>query len=347
MLTFDSRNTRVFSTAPAGTVRLALMSCKFPRASRAVQALFLLLGLVSTEGRTALIETRSFDATLERRSTSGRILLLESSGPMPGRGQLVLLRGAGGPLVAIRTRKVYEAGRFAGQIVREYDVSSLEDGSTYRAILKVRDLIVDTEDLPVRPPEDLDIELDRDRFSSRLSADEELELRSLVLEETDDYEEESSMLSYRLSLVRLPGFSEGFIFPAASGVRWSQTILHPLLLNARWQDSLGVDLSVAYTQLSGYTPPGTDRFALMPTSLYGRYTVYPSASLSFHAYVGIQSTIVLGASGDEPELSDAITLLTYSQPAVGAGISIEVGPQWWLVFDGGTDQFGMSVGIKF
>ncbi|NDD92505.1 hypothetical protein EBZ37_10510, partial [bacterium] len=75
------------------------------------------------------IEARTFEAKLERRSSSGKIFLMKSSGPLPGVGQLVLLKTEEGPAVALKTRKLYSDLEFAGQVVKTYAPDApIEDG---------------------------------------------------------------------------------------------------------------------------------------------------------------------------------------------------------------------------
>jgi hypothetical protein len=293
------------------------------------------------------IEAKTFKADLERKSTSGKVLLMKSSGPLPGVGQLVLLRDDSGPVVALRTRKLYAERQFAGQIVKEYgEAPVLTAGQTYAASIKIRDLVLDEEDISELPPQDLDLELDRGR-NAVLSEEEELELRSLVVEEIADYEQERSYLAYRLSLIRLPAYEKGFLFPAASGFRYSHTLIHPFLFSGRVQDALGFDLSLMFTKLNEYTPAGGDAFALLPMTFAGKYTVYPSEGFGVTGYLGFFRSNVIASKGQDPEYSEALFLLSYVQPIVGVGLSFEVGPQWWLQFELGSDQLGANLGVRF
>ncbi len=272
---------------------------------------------------------------------------MKSSGPLPGVGQLVLLRDESGPVVALRTRRLYADRQFAGQIVKEYaEAPSLPAGQSFTASIKIRDLILDEEDRAALPPQDLDIELDRGR-SAVLTEEEELELRSLVVEEIADFEQERSYLAYRLSLVRLPGYEQGFIFPAASGLRYSYTLIHPFLLSGRIQDALGFDFSLMFTKLNDYTPAGGDSFALLPMTFSGKYTFYPSEGFGVTGYLGLFRSNVIASKGQDPEYSEALFLLTYVQPIFGIGLSFEIGPQWWLQLELGSDQLGANLGLKF
>lgn len=295
------------------------------------------------------IEARIFKATFERRSSSGKILLLQSSGPLPAAGQLVLLRGESGPLLAVRTRQLYADRRFSGQVVRTYDETTpLEEGKRYVALIKLRDLELDEEDIAALPPDDLDLELDRGRLAGTLTRDEEIELQSLVLEEVEDYEQERSLISYRIAILPLPSFDSGTIFPAASGVRYAYTLIHPFLFSGKGlQDAISVEATLLYTKLNDYTPSGGDAFALLPFLFAGRYTLYPHAGFGVSAYGGILSVSTLASKGPEPEYSQALEQLAARGAFLGLGLSFEVGPQWWLQLDLGTDQVGAGLGLKF
>jgi hypothetical protein len=275
------------------------------------------------------------------------VLLMKSAGPLPGTGQIVLLRDESGPVAALRTRRVYVDRQFAGQIVKTYGENPLEAESRFTAAIKIRDLLLDEEDIAALPPDDLDLELDRARLVEGLSPAEEIELTSLMVEEIGDYEQERSFLAYRLSIMRLPAFSEGFIFPAASGLRFSQTLLHPLLFSGKRQDALGFDLSLMYTRLNDYTTVGGDAFVLLPMTLAGKYTFYPHEGFGITGYLGIFRSSVIASKGEDPEYSDALSLLTYSQPIIGVGLTFAVGPQWCLQVEIGTDQLGANLGLKF
>lgn len=268
---------------------------------------------------------------------------------MPAKGQLVLLQDDQGPIAALRTRAVYKGYRFAGQVVRDYGKSPpFEIGSTYRAKFKVRDFeITDDEAQPV-PPDDLDVELDRSRFADALSPTEELELNSLMIEEVDDYEQESSLLAYRVSIMRMPKFDKGWVFPAGTGLRFSQTVAHPIFLDKkRYQDALSLDINLQFTRLIEYTALGGDSFLMMPITFAGRYTLYTSSSFGFFVYAGATRNTVISSAGEEPDLSVARNLLSYQMTVAGLGLAIEIGPQWWLYLDLGTDQAGANLGIKF
>lgn len=273
---------------------------------------------------------------------------MKSVGPLPGVGQIVLLRNDSGPVAALRTRRVYAERQFAGQVVKTYGESPvLESGSTFTAAIKIRDLLLDDEDITAMPPDDLDLELDRARHADVLSHEEESELQSLMVEEVGDYEQERFFLAYRLSIMRLPAFSEGFLFPAASGLRFSQTLLHPLLFSGRVQDALGFDLTLMYTRLNDYTAVGGDAFVLLPMTFAAKYTFYPHEGFGITGYLGIFRSSVIASKGEDPEYSEALSLLTYSQPIAGVGLTFEVGPQWCLQFEIGTDQLGANLGLKF
>jgi len=275
---------------------------------------------------------------------------MKSSGPLPGVGQLVLLKTEEGPAVALKTRKLYSDLEFAGQVVKTYAPDApIEDGRSYTAILKIRDLEVDPSKIRGRPPGNLDDEA----LSDSLSADEELELQSLVIEEINDFEQERSLLAFRIGLLILPGYSEGYIFPAASGIRVSQTLVHPFLLRSkRFQDSVGVDVSVMFSKLAGYATAedatvSTDSFSLLPVTVTGRYGVYLTPTFNLYGYAGLMRTFIISSSGEEPEYSQALTLLDAYSAAVGIGVSVEIGPQWVLQFEAGSSQIGTNIGLKF
>lgn len=253
-----------------------------------VQALFLIF--IGSSPALALppIHARSFRVELERKSTSGKVLLLKSSGHVPAKGQIVLLYDDVGPIVVLRARALYQEHRFAAQIIRDYSRNpEFKIGSTYRAKLKVRDIEITDEEAQPIPPNDLDVEFDPSRFNDRLSPNEEIELDSLIVEEIDDYEQESSLLAYRISILRMPGFEKGWIFPAATGIRLSQTVAHPIFLEKKKiQDALSIDLNLQFTRLIDYTSLGGDSFTMMPITLSGRYTLYTSSSFCFFGYAG-------------------------------------------------------------
>jgi hypothetical protein len=137
------------------------------------------------------------------------------------------------------------------------------------------------------------------------------------------------------------------LFPAASGFRYSHTLIHPFLFSGRVQDALGFDLSLMFTKLNEYTPAGGDAFALLPMTFAGKYTVYPSEGFGVTGYLGFFRSNVIASKGQDPEYSEALFLLSYVQPIVGVGLSFEVGPQWWLQFELGSDQLGANLGVRF
>ncbi|MBU6374810.1 MAG: hypothetical protein KGQ59_02335 [Bdellovibrionales bacterium] len=324
-----------------------LSRCRWPLAA-------LLLFLAGVQQALALppIEARSFEAKLVRRSTSGKVFLMRSAGQVPEQDQLVLIKNDGGPLVALKVRKIYKDSEFAGQVVRSYGPDeSLVNGESYLALIKIRDLDLqasDTEDdaaATAEPPENLD----QERGSAFLTSEEELELQSLVIEEVTNFEQELSLIAFRVGLVILPGYESGIISPAASGIRFSQTLMHPIKFNSsRFQDSAGVDFSLMFTKLSGYTPSDNgDSFALAPVTLAGRYGVFLNPLMSVYGYAGLMKTFVISSSGDEPAYSEALALLSSFSIAIGVGASIEIGPQWVLQFEAGTNQLGINMGLKF
>ena len=268
---------------------------------------------------------------------------------MPGDGQIVLLKTPDGPLVALRTRKLYSEQRFAGQVVRDFSPDAvITTGASYTAMLKIRDLIIDPSEITEAPPNDLDIELDRGRFADKLTSSEELELRSLMFDEVEDYEQERSFLGFRLAVVRLPAYSDGYLFLAASGLRFSQTLIHPLLFySKKAQDSLGFDVTGVFTKVNDYTPSQGDSFSLLPLTISGRYSVFLSQSLQIYGYAGVMRTFILSSIGDGAEYLLALDQLETRSQLIGVGLSVELGPQWLMQFELGTDQAGINMGLKF
>jgi hypothetical protein len=295
------------------------------------------------------IEAQAFAVTIEKKSTTGRVLLLQSDGQVPLEGQLVLLKDPESRRVALRTRKLFTDQRFAAQIVREYEPGpTLAIGDRLQAIIKLRDLDLEEPKVTAVPPDDLDLILDQRR--NILSPDEELELKSLAVDEIEERERERSGLFYRLAAIRLPGFEQGGLYSLGSGIRFSKTIAYPLFFySSGMQDSAALDATVLFTALSGYTPAqdDNDAFSLLPLNVAAKYTLYPTDGFGVFGYLGLTKTLIIASKGEEPEYSEAITRLSFMQPAFGVGASIEIGPQWWAQLELGTDQIGLNLGIKF
>jgi len=87
------------------------------------------------------IEATTFPVTVERRSLSGHVYLLSTSGDIPDVGRLILVKKDSTPIMAFRVLKRYQDKKqFAAKWLRRYnDVKQLEAAQDYTAIEKVSD----------------------------------------------------------------------------------------------------------------------------------------------------------------------------------------------------------------
>lgn len=321
------------------------------------------------EGPLPEIEVRALTLSVEKKSTSGRVILFSTTDPAPELQQLIMIKSESGPRMALRVIQRYDdPSRFAAQSVRSYDPDFLPAvGESHRAILKIRDIQSEAEpgaapgdEQPAAAPESqLEPQTESApqgagptpaeiKSAQDLTEAEERELKSLAYEEPPNHEPEKLAFGGHFALLRLPRFDSGALYASAAGLRYSQTVRHPLYFPGRkLQDSVSIDFSLLASKILDYSDVAGDSYTLIPMMLSGRYNWLFSENLGAFGYAGLVKPWVLSYSGDEPSASVAAEVLGSIQLAFGVGIFYQVGPQWFIRLDLGIEQVGAGLSLKF
>jgi len=95
----------------------------------------------SSDEELPTIEAITFPVTIERRSSSGHVYLLSTTGEIPETGRLILLKKDSAPVMAFRILRQYGGKKqFAAKWMRRYNsIKQLDPAQSYMALEKLSD----------------------------------------------------------------------------------------------------------------------------------------------------------------------------------------------------------------
>ncbi len=352
----------------------------------------ILTGLCAHAEELPDIEAKSYDVSVVRHSKSGKVYLFnDTQKAKPPVGRILLLKQGSTPAMAFRVLKSYpDSGQFAGTRVRTYPgKTELAPGENFAALEKITDFIppppteaekADLEELEgasaasksasgeYREDEVLpyDPELDAgsspppggvatDPEAADHEEDEDSDDDKISVEEIEPLDTDLNWLTFTLGFIRNTPpapLSSGYF--TGGGIRYAYTIKKtPYFRKAKLQDSIALEGSIFYYQVSNLTESLSDAYTIVPIIGTIRYNLLVSESLGVFVYAGIGKNNVVASTGPDSPASAVEDFETSRDalgsifPAFGAGFTYRIGPSWDARFDLGFDVISGGLMLRF
>ena len=117
------------------------------------------------------------------------------------------------------------------------------------------------------------------------------------------------------------------------------------------QDSFVIEGALGYYRVLNFVGTFTnDAYSVLPITLTARYNVVFGQDITIFGYVGINKNFLLTSSqgsADPGSFQTAQNQLGSVLPAVGIGMLFRIGPGWYIRFDGGLDQIGLGLTLRY
>jgi hypothetical protein len=330
---------------------------------------------------TGEIEAKAYDVRTVRPSKSGRVyLFVKDDAAMPPPGKLFLLRDGATPVMAFRVLRTYPAQkRIAAKKLRAYPgFDPLGRGSRFRAFEKVGDRVVvippspedlndlqeleavPTDELPPAPQENVDsVAAPQEEIpaeeppppaetlpaeeqspppeeksnSEELyeSEDDELEVRDEEDEDIDSYyPNQFSMEIGLLPNADVPGPTTKF----GGGLRYARN------LGTSW----AIEGGFFYYKSTGDVEESPVTMTVVPLIGTLRWQTRLAEIWTGYLYAGVMYPYVASQIGASTRMLATVQTIS---PALGAGIFLRTGPNWYLRLNLGTDAMTAGVMLRY
>lgn len=131
---------------------------------------------------------------------------------------------------------------------------------------------------------------------------------------------------------------------SALGFRYAFNFWRAALFRKKsFQDMFTLELGLFYYVINDFLTTG-DSVTVYPLVGTFRYTFLIGENLGLFLYAGFMKNNVGQSSGG---ISSNTAILTKSVSALGAGVTLKIGPAWAARLDFGTDLFGIGAVLKF
>jgi hypothetical protein len=334
-----------------------------------------------TPSPTGEIEAKAYDLRTVRPSKSGRVyLFVKEDSEMPPPGKLFLLRDGTTPVMAFRVLRTYPAQkRVAAKKLRAYPgFDPLGRGSRFRAFEKVGDKVivippspedlndlqeleaVPADELPPMPQEERNsvagpAEEDPPPVEAPLaeplpaeeeaappeeksdsqelyeSEDNELEVRDEEDEDIDSYyPNQFSMEIGLLPNADVPGPNPKF----GGGLRYARN------LGTSW----AVEGGFFYYKSTGDVEESSVTMTVVPLIGSLRWQTRLAEIWTGYLYAGVMYPYVASQIGASTRMLATVQTIS---PALGAGLFLRTGPNWYLRLNLGTDAMTAGVMLRY
>jgi hypothetical protein len=180
------------------------------------------------------------------------------------------------------------------------------------------------------------------------------ELKDITAEELVILDREKNWLGFGYDIFRQNGAGTSSYAGYFGGfdLKYARTIKQLIYLKKKdIQDSFAIEGSLGYYKVLNFVGSQTnDSYTVIPFTLTGRYNVNFGQDITLFAYVGLNKNILLASSqggADPGSFSTAQSQLNSVLPAVGIGMLFRIGPGWYIRFDGGLDQIGLGMTLRY